>query len=152
MHHKVPLAHNVSFWGQKLTYYVSFWRQNQKLTLYVSFWPQKLMFCVSFWRQKLTHYISFWGQRFLSQKLTFYVSFWSQKLTLWVSFWSQKLIHNNGFWIRYNKINFDLPSIISQDFISPRDSCPRRHLSKETLAQGNYFIYPKTVDIIFVNV
>ena len=95
------------------------------------------MFCVSFWCQKLTHYISFWGQRFLSQKLTFYVSFWSQKLTLWVSFWSQKLIHNNGFWIRYNKINFDLPSIISQDFISPRDSCPRRHLSKETFVQGD---------------
>ena len=121
-------------------------------TFFVSFWLQKVTFCISFWGQKLIHFVSFWSQRFLSQRLMFNVSFWIQKLTLWVSFWKQKLVHNKGFWIRYNKINFDLPSIISKDFISPSDSCPRRHLSKETLVQGNYFIYPKTVDIIIVNV
>jgi hypothetical protein len=36
----VSLAHNVSFWVQKLTHSVSFWAQ--KLTHYVSFWVQKI--------------------------------------------------------------------------------------------------------------
>jgi hypothetical protein len=36
----VSLAHNVSFWAQKLTHYVRFWAQ--KLTHYVSFWIQKI--------------------------------------------------------------------------------------------------------------
>merc|ERR1712120_59730 len=55
-----PLAHNVSFWIQKLIHNVSFWMVNQKLTFYVSFWVQKLMFYVSFWIQKLIHNNSFW--------------------------------------------------------------------------------------------
>ena len=37
----VSLAHNVSFWPQKLTYSVSFWAQ--KLNHYVSFWIQKTL-------------------------------------------------------------------------------------------------------------
>ena len=37
----VSLAHNVSFWAQKLTHYVSFWAQ--KLNHYVSFWAQKTL-------------------------------------------------------------------------------------------------------------
>ena len=35
----VSLAHNASFWAQKLTYFVSFWAR--KLNHYVSFWIQK---------------------------------------------------------------------------------------------------------------
>ena len=37
----VSLAHNVSFWAQKLTHSISFWAQ--KLTHYVSFWAQKTL-------------------------------------------------------------------------------------------------------------
>ena len=57
--HKVSLAHNVSFWAQKLIHFISFWSQlfykilAQKLTLWVSFLAQKLTECVSFWAQKL---------------------------------------------------------------------------------------------------
>ena len=36
IHDIVSLAHNVSFWGQKLTHSVSLWAQ--KLTLCVSLW------------------------------------------------------------------------------------------------------------------
>ena len=37
----VSLAHNISFWGQKLTHFVSFWAQN--LTHYVSIWIPKFL-------------------------------------------------------------------------------------------------------------
>ena len=43
--HKASLAHNVSFWAQKLTHYFSFW--GQKLTKCVTFWAKKLLKWVS---------------------------------------------------------------------------------------------------------
>ena len=41
IHDIVSLAHNVSFWGQKLKHSVSFWAQKQ--THYVRFWTQKTL-------------------------------------------------------------------------------------------------------------
>ena len=42
----VSLAHNVSFWAQKLTHSVSFW--TQKLTHYDGFWAQKTLKVANF--------------------------------------------------------------------------------------------------------
>ena len=42
----VSLAHNVSFWAQKLTHSVSFWAL--KLTHYDGFWAQKTLKVANF--------------------------------------------------------------------------------------------------------
>ena len=78
----VSLAHNVSFWAQKLSQILFKWSflvsieliyNTEHVQIVFSFsiaqnsgkkyWDQKLAKCVSFWAQKLTHNVSFWGQK-----------------------------------------------------------------------------------------
>ena len=92
----VSLAHNVSFWAQKLTYFVNLWIQKTvKLANFCSNGFFLFLLNSNIIQSMFKLFVSFsidqkFQNKYWDQKMTNCVIFWPQKLTYKVSFCDHK--------------------------------------------------------------